>query len=299
MRYYDLCLAWNWEYDADFVNLMENTCTEQGYTLLQVKPSNLGGTMEALSSNEISIRVFFDRASDSDPSFLILEEWAIRHNIIQINPRIQTYWTHDKTSVHLAFLESGIPTPYTYLLPTFNLQPNLPSLDLQLLGSRFAIKPATGGGGGEGVILNATSLDQVELERRKNPDNKYLLQAQLDPFYLNNQHAWFRVMVCNKVVLPCWWDPTSHHYNRVTKEDENIVNLSELVDLAKRISDICKMDLFSSEIAYTSSGQFIVVDYINDPVDLRLQSKAFDGVPDSIVENITTELVSIIHRDRT
>jgi hypothetical protein len=105
------------------------------------------------------------------------------------------------------------------------------------------------------------------------------------------------VVVCNNVVLPSWWDPISHRYDRVTKEEENIFKSSELVDLAKRISAICKMDLFSSEIAFTYCGQFLVVDYVNDPIDLRLQSSAFDGVPDSIVDNITSELVTIVHRN--
>lgn len=299
MRYFDLCLAWNWEYDADFVNLLEKACVEQGYSFLQVNPSNLAATVDALISGEISIRIYFDRASDSDPSFLTLEEWTIKHHVNQINPRNQICWTHDKTAVHLAFLESGISTPYTYLLPPYNSQPELPSLDLNLLGSRFAIKPATGGGGGEGVILEATSIDQVNLERRNNPDEKYLLQAQLEPFFLNNRQAWFRVVVCNNVVILCWWDPISHRYTRVTKEDENFFKSSDLVDLAKRISVICKMDLFSSEIALTSSGRFLVVDYINDPIDLRLQSNAFDGVPDSIVNDITSELVTIIQRNLT
>jgi hypothetical protein len=297
MQLFDLCLAWNWEYDTDFVDLLEKACVKQGYSVLQVKASNLSSTIEALKSDEISIRVFFDRASDSDPSFLALEEWVIKHHIIQINPRHQTFWIHDKTAVHLAFLESGISTPYTYLLPSFNSQPKLPPLDLHLLGSQFTIKPATGGGGGEGVVMGATSLGQVDLERRNNPNDKYLLQAQLEPFFFNDRQAWFRVVVCNNVVLPSWWDPISHRYDRVTKEEENIFKSSELVDLAKRISAICKMDLFSSEIAFTYCGQFLVVDYVNDPIDLRLQSSAFDGVPDSIVDNITSELVTIVHRN--
>jgi hypothetical protein len=52
--------------------------------------------------------------------------------------------------------------------------------------------------------------------------------------------------------------------------------------------------LFSTEIAITSDSRFVVVDYVNDPIDLRLQSKTFDGVPDDIVEDITERLVELI-----
>jgi hypothetical protein len=52
--------------------------------------------------------------------------------------------------------------------------------------------------------------------------------------------------------------------------------------------------LFSTEIAITSDGRFVIVDYVNDPIDLRPQSKTFDGVPDDIVEDITKRLVEVI-----
>jgi hypothetical protein len=51
------------------------------------------------------------------------------------------------------------------------------------------------------------------------------------------------------------------------------------------------LDLFSTEIALTLDGLFMVVDYVNDPIDLRLQSKATDGVPDQIVSHIAESLV--------
>jgi hypothetical protein len=39
------------------------------------------------------------------------------------------------------------------------------------------------------------------------------------------------------------------------------------------------------------------VDYVNDPVDLRLQSKAVDGVPDAWVENIAGRLARMVERN--
>ena len=44
---------------------------------------------------------------------------------------------------------------------------------------------------------------------------------------------------------------------------------------------ICKLDWFSTEIALTLE-EFVVVDYVNDGIDTRVQSKAVDGVPDEV-----------------
>jgi hypothetical protein len=292
MKTFDLCLAWNWKYDADFIHILEIECVRQNCSLLQITPENLEDRIHTLGSEEISFRAFFDRASDADPQFQSLEEWVRQHRVFQLNPREQTLWTHDKTAVHLAFYESGLATPYTYLLPRFTDQPELPILDLQLLGGRFAIKPATGGGGGEGVVLEAISIEQVETERRKNPENKYLIQAQLDPYYLEGRQAWFRILVCNGISFPCWWDTQTHRYTAVTTIEIDEFKLTGIYEIAKKIITICKMDLFSFEIALIPSGQFLVVDYLNDPIDLRLQTKAMDGVPDEIVHQIATELVT-------
>ena len=38
MRDYDLCVAWNWEYDADFIALLEGGCKSKGLSMLQVTP---------------------------------------------------------------------------------------------------------------------------------------------------------------------------------------------------------------------------------------------------------------------
>ena len=46
------------------------------------------------------------------------------------------------------------------------------------------------------------------------------------------------------------------------------------------------------EIALTLDS-FIVVDYVNDQIDTRIQSKAVDGAPDEIMQNIASQLVTI------
>jgi hypothetical protein len=38
----------------------------------------------------------------------------------------------------------------------------------------------------------------------------------------------------------------------------------------------------------------VIVEYVNDPIDLRLQSAAFDGVPDEIVWSIAERLATLV-----
>jgi hypothetical protein len=37
----------------------------------------------------------------------------------------------------------------------------------------------------------------------------------------------------------------------------------------------------------------VVVDYVNDGIDTRIQSRAADGVPDEVMEQITSRLVGL------
>jgi len=56
--------------------------------------------------------------------------------------------------------------------------------------------------------------------------------------------------------------------------------------------------LFSTEIAYTPEGKFVVIDYVNDQIDLRLQSGSAEGVPDSVVHQVADRLVEHVIRHR-
>jgi hypothetical protein len=292
MLHYDLCLAWNWEYDYDFAHLLETACGRSGLTFFSVTPNNLETTLAGFSGKQISFSTFFDRASESDPSFQSLVDLARSSSCNRINTQELALWSADKATMHLEFCSRGLETPYTLLLSSSNDQPCLPELDLSPLGGQFAIKPAAMGGG-EGVVLEATSLEQVLAVRGQYPHEKYLLQAHITPQVLEGRPAWFRVLVCDGAVYPCWWDQHTHVYTPVRAEERFRFGLRGLYEIMRRIAQVCRLDLFSTEIALTTGGHFLAVDYVNDPVDLRLQSKAMDGVPDAIVENIAGRLVRL------
>ena len=193
--------------------------------------------------------------------------------------------------MHLELISAGIHTPYTILLPPFIEQPIIPELDLIPLGHQFVIKPSHEGGG-EGVILGAFSMDQILRARMQFPEQKYLIQATIMPRTIHGRPAWFRVFFANGKTYPCWWHPLSHVSALVTQQDEHRFELSPLHKITERIASICKLDWFSTEIALTQK-EFVVVDYVNDGIDTRVQSKAVDGVPDEVIRNIAEQLVII------
>lgn len=289
MEHYDLCLAWNWEYDAGFVKLLAEACREEHVRLLQGTPDNLAEVLSGLAGEKLRFRCYWDRATDIDPAFLPLSGWAERFSAGQINPHDKASLTWDKAAMHLALLWTGLQTPHTIIIPSAADSPELPETDLSPLGERFIIKPAHGGGG-DGVVMEAATLGAVNKARLDYPEDKYLLQAHVRPVELDRRSAWFRVIHCLAGIHPCWWDTESHLYLPVTPEEETRHGLAPLREIAARIGEISGLDIFSTEIALSRTGDFVIVDYVNDPLDLRLQSETPDGVPDEVIVQIVRRI---------
>jgi glutathione synthase/RimK-type ligase-like ATP-grasp enzyme len=236
-----------------------------------------------------------DRSQGED-RFLPIDRWAKEYRKRRINPSELSRWSEDKATMHLELITAGINTPHTILLSPFLEQPVIPALDLAPLGQQFVIKPANGGGS-EGVILGASSFDQIMRARMEFPEQKYLLQATVAPRTIQGRPAWFRVFYAVGKTYVCWWHPLTHVYALVTASEENRYELARLHEITQRIASICKLDWFTTEIALTLED-FVVVDYVNDQIDTRVQSKAVDGAPDEIMQGITSQLVTIAKENR-
>jgi hypothetical protein len=286
MDIYDLCVAWNWIYDTDFINLLDLSCQSQGLSLLQIKPENLPQMLSLLVGGELGCRVFFDRASDEDPDFMPLVQWVSEGDIRAINPFEQSTHTWDKAEMHTRLVENGLNVPRTVVLPPYIEQPDIPPIELGDLGDQFTIKPAHGSGG-VGVKTNATSWEQVLAVRQEHATDQYLLQAHVTPVQLRDRPAWFRVIYCAGQSFPNWWNPVTHVYTPVSDAEKLCLSLDALDQIIAEIAGLCGLNLFSTEIALDSDNQFLVVDYVNDQIDLRLQSTVAEGVPDVVVKNIT------------
>ena len=290
---YDLCFAWNWELDADFAMFLDQACRTQGLSLLKITPENIVELSKTFLKRQMAFQVFLDRASDTDLRFMPIVQWAREYASYRINPYEKAIRTWDKTTMHLILIDAGLYAPYTIILPPYKEQSTLPPIDLSPLGKCFIIKPSHGGGG-DGVLMEVTLWSQVLAARQEHPADKYLLQFHIVPTQLGTRAAWFRVLYCAGKVYPCWWDIQTHVYTPVTADEEAHYALRPLHDITATIARLCELDLFSTEISLTPEGRFVVVDYVNDQIDLRLQSKTPDGVPDEIVQNIAESLAGLV-----
>jgi hypothetical protein len=293
---FDLCLIWYWEYDSDFVGAVQAACSMQGVSLLKVSPENLVQATTDLLEERIKIRVLLDRAQ-YHAGFLPLLKKAIEKGAYCINSRKLSSWAEDKATMHLEMINHGLESPYTIILAPFIEQPLLHILDLNPLGQQFVIKPASGGGG-EGVTMRATSLEQVLRARIEFADQKYLLQAHIEPQELAGRKAWFRIYYVDGKIYPCWWDPETHIFAPLHADEEERFGLTPLRLVTAKIASICRLDWFSTEIALARDGKFVAIDYVNDGIDLRSQSNAQDGVPDEVIKLIAADLVMLAARHR-
>jgi hypothetical protein len=293
MTIYDLAIAWEWQYDADFVRILEGACLDSGLSLLQITPGNLDNILQSLAFNEISFRAYLDRAIDTRDQFLRLVDWTRSQPIYRINPYGFARRAWDKAACHFSLSNAGLLTPKTIVIPSYLNQICPDPVDLSSLGDCFVIKPAHGGGG-KGVVKQATTWEEVLIARQLYPEDQYLIQKFIYPARLDLRPAWFRVLYCCDQIFTCWWDTSTHIYNPISSREEEYFKLQPLREIANRIAQISNLELFSTEITLTPQGEFVVVDYINDPIDLRLQSKAREGVPDTIVHAIAWKITELV-----
>jgi hypothetical protein len=300
----DLSLIWNWEFDRDFLRLITSAAQARGLSTLLIDQQNLSQTTELLKSGALHFRFVLDRASDEDERFLPLSQLLGRRQQTSKQPvalrTINSYELQrrasDKATMHLEFLSHGLHVPFTIIISPFNHKRELElSLsELAQLGRPFIIKPANTTGGGVGVVIGAESLKDIIETRQHHKNDKYLLQEKVVPAYLADHRAWFRVFYAFGLVLLCWWDDQTHLYEEITPEQEEAFGLGQLRTTAKTIREICGLDFFSTEVAFTAANSFIIVDYVNEMCDMRLQSRHTDGVPDRVVKSIVDAMTEFI-----
>ncbi len=288
MKTYTLAIAWNWEFDRDFVAGIERECAIRGISTYRVDSYNIQQTLNELRAGNLAFDALIDRASDADPEFLPLVHLMNAPSTLCINPYDRVINAIDKATMHLELITHGIDVPFTIILPPYNKKREIeiPQAEFERLGAPFVIKPANTTGGGTGVIMNGRTVQDIMETRLHHLDDKYLLQEMIIPRNLDGKRAWFRVYSVFDQVIPCWWDDRTHRYSILTPEEEHRFGLENLRHTIQVIRQICMLDFFSSEIAVTESGKFVAVDYVNEVCDMRLQSKYFNGAPDQIVHRI-------------
>jgi hypothetical protein len=293
-KIYDFCIASDFEYDTDFVGIIETVARTLHLSTYVVWPHNLNETIRLLRRDAIGFRFFYDRASDSSPSFLRLNSYFVEQGVPLLDPVSKLQRASDKATMHLEFISNGLMTPYTIIIPPYDAFERiyLSVSDLAKLGRSFFVKPANTTGGGIGVVSGAESLHDVLSARQKFQGDKYLLQEKVEPQEMDGKRFWFRGFFCCGHVELTWWDDRTHLYHPLLKEEIQKFKLRPLFKIVRRIAEISDLQFFSTEIALSPEGKFIVIDYVNEICDMRVKSLHFDGVPDEIVQKVARSIVS-------
>ncbi|MDR3609915.1 MAG: hypothetical protein P4L27_05095 [Ignavibacteriaceae bacterium] len=300
MEIYDIGLAFVWEYDDDFIDLIELAVHKAGLSSFRITAGNINEITELVKYKKLGFNFYLDRASDVNENFVQLGKILTRRKTKIFNPYKNIRHAIDKASMHLEFITNGLEVPYSIIIPPHNQLKNIfISIDeLSKLGRPFIIKPCNNTGGGIGVVTGAESLKEVLEERLTNSDDKYILQQKIYPSIMNSRRAWFRSFWAFGRPIPVWWNDLTHIYDELNSEEIKNFRLSRLLLITKKIALITGLDFFSTEIVIPENKKFIVIDYVNDQCDMRIKSKHTDGVPDKVVIRIIDLMVKTIIHDK-
>ena len=307
LQIYDLAIAWNWEYDRDFVQLIKEIFRPNKLSVLEIHTKNVEEIFDLLKKGEIEFRYFLDRASDEDDAFqplarFVLQQFRTKNgaSIQPINSRDFQIRAADKATMHLEFLAHDIAVPYTIIISPYSYKQEveLTITELAKLGRPFIIKPANTTGGGIGVVMGAETLKEIIEARQSHKNDKYLLQETIRPIECGGRRAWFRVFYAFGDIIPVWWDDVTHIYSLLSENEEQQLDFELLKKITERIQTICKLEFFSTELVCTLDRRCVAVDYVNEMCDMRLKSQFADGVPDTIVQQIVIRMMEYIVKHR-
>jgi glutathione synthase/RimK-type ligase-like ATP-grasp enzyme len=293
---HDLAVSLDWEYDWDFIRLVEEEARALDLKTVTVSPANVAGCLEELRSGRLEFRVLLDRAAASSADFLAFQTVAIERGLDVIEPVGKLRWASDKATMHLEFITHGVHTPHTLILPSYESTrvPPLRPDELLPLGLPFVIKPANTTGGSLGVLEAASSLEDALTARQAYPLDKYLLQEKIIPEDRDGRRFWFRGFYILGEVHSTWWDDRTHVYDELADGEAERYALGPLEEIVRTIARISGLRFFSTEIVRDVRGRFVAVDYVNEICDMRLRSRHPDGVPDAVVRKIASRIASYV-----
>ena len=149
---YDLAVAWNWEYDREFVKLVQEIFRLNNLSVLEIHTENVEENFDLLKKGNLQFRYFLDRASDEDDVFqplarFILQQFRARDGTSMCPINLHDYQIRaaDKATMHLEFLAHDIDVPYTIIISPYNHKQEIEFTisELAKLGRPFIIKPVT------------------------------------------------------------------------------------------------------------------------------------------------------------
>ena len=300
MEQFDLAIAYKWKYDVNFVKLIEEIFQKDKLRTFIIGLHNRDEIYYRVSINQLQFNFFLDRASDEDETFVPLANLIKSKRTRIINDYEKVESSVDKATIQPLLEKNNIKIPRTEIIEQYGKIkiPNYLRKIIRSFKKPFVIKPSYYSGGGDGVVVDGKSFDDVQRERMGNGDDRYLIQEFITPKLINGKRAWFRPLYAFGKVIILMWDDKTHIYDQITKEDEKLFDKKKLINTTKRLAKISGLDYFSTEIAIDKSDEYYVIDYINDQCDMRMKSEHLDGVPDESVIFFVECMKSFVRKKR-
>jgi len=294
-RVYDLVMTHKLDSDDFFIHRIQQHCAEGGLNFFLVEPLWVQRFYEFYARNELWANVLLNMHSEHhlpDDIYHRLVLLAHHKNTRVIDPPDIAQAAFDKARMHERLIGAGFHVPYSVVVPqsataTFQLT----AVQKEVLGVPFVIKPSHGYGK-RGVILDATDESHLTRSVSAWANPSYLLQKKIMPRVIGDRPAYWRVFYCFGEVWLTWWNCFTDSYKVVTEAETQQHGLGKLAENAHGIAELTKMKFFSSEVAQVESGEFVLIDYVNDQCHMLSQSSAPKmGVPDVVVAGIAKKLV--------
>ena len=294
-RIYDLAMTHKLDSDDFFIHCIQRHCAEAGLNFFLIEPRWVEAFYVALQLGEVWPRVMLNMHSEHhqpEEIFHRLVRLAAEKNCQVIDPPDIALAGFDKARLHPRLANAGVKVPETLIVSREQLTTfQLGEAERAALGTPFVIKPAMGYGRG-GVVLDATTEKDLVRSAAAWPDSHYLLQRRIRPRDFKGAPAYFRVYFVFGSIWCSWWNCYSDHYRLVTPQEATELNLKPLEEIVRQIATLTGMNYFSSEIAQTDGGEFVVIDYVNDQCHMLSQSSnPRIGVPDELVAAVAKRLV--------
>jgi hypothetical protein len=284
----DIAVAWNWEHDASFVADLEREVRGLGRTFRSVTPDDVQAWIGAAESGAVRWKVLLDRAWESDPRFLRLNELAGAAGTRLVNAPARSARMGNKPVAHAALAGAGIGVPRLVEFAPAGYGRERLSAATAGWKRPFWMKPAIGGGG-DGVV----PVDEWPERFPLGPEwtgERFVGQEDAAPMTLAGRPAWFRVFAVFGAVYAFWWHPRTHVFTAVTEADRAGGELDCVERTAEAVAGVAGLEFFSCEISLTAPARPLVVDPVNDPADLRRASEAKGAIPDAALREMVARM---------
>jgi len=292
---YDLVMTHTLDTDDFFIHRVQHHCSGRGLNFFLIEPLWVEAFAGHLAGGKVWARSLLNMHSEHhqpDDVYHRLVRLAHEKGARVIDPPDVAQAAFDKARLHPRLVGEGLGVPFTVLVPRERITGfSLSDSDRKALGVPFVVKPGMGYGR-RGVLMDATGEQDLERCASAWPDANYLLQQRIIPRMVKGEPAYFRTFFAFGSIWCCWWNCFTDRYRTVTPAEESALELAPLRAIVGHLARLTGMKFFSSEIALTGAGEFVLIDYVNDQCHMLSQgADPQKGVPDEVVAAVADRLV--------